>query len=340
MSTRGIFHADMQTVGQWISAGLRWWLDQLGAMVPKRLQDWQNARKILADYQPDTGELLTRLDPAAPYPERLGPVTIILPAGFCLSRTIERPVMSQRDLDSMIQLDGSRIMPVGADGMILAARVLARAEGSGRMKIEVAAMSHPAAQGLSAALARLDQPCLGILTAAPAPLAMEPIDFLPVFERSGLARDRNQGTVPLWIAVAVLFAVNIGLLVWRDTAAVAVLDARIAEQQPAVNTVRRINAQIAKADQFAAATVNARETGEPLTILSRIAATLPQGVWLQRYTWQGDALRISGYRPQQADVAGGLRRAGLIVQRYSDASSAAQNPLGQPFEVTVRMAKP
>jgi hypothetical protein len=86
--------------------------------------------------------------------------------------------------------------------------------------------------------------------------------------------------------------------------------------------------------------VEARGSGEPLAMLARVAAALPQGAWVQRYTWQSDGLRITGYRPPQADVAGGLRRAGLSVQRYSDASTAAQNPLGQPFEVTVRMTMP
>ncbi len=340
MSGRGILDADMQTVGQWIAEAVRWWLDQLRTLVPQRLQEWQNARKILADYQPDTGEFLTRRDPAAPYPQRLGPVTIILPADLCLTRTIERPVMSPRDLDSMIQLDGTRIMPMAADDMILATRIVSRAQANGRMQIEVAAMPRRAAEALGTALARLDQPCLGILASTPEPMGAPPIDFLPSLQKAGLARDLSRSALPLWIAVAVLFAGNVGLLVWRDRATVAVLEDRVAQQQPAVSAVRRINAQIAAADRFAAATVEARKTGEPLAILARIAATLPQGAWVQRYTWQGDALRISGYRPQQADIAGGLRRAGLSVQRYSDASSAAQNPLGQPFEVTLRAAKP
>jgi hypothetical protein len=340
MSGRGILDADMQTVGQWITAAVRWWLDELGAMVPQRLQKWQNARKILTDYQPDTGEFLTRLDPAASYPQRLGPVTIVLPGDFCLTRTIERPVMSPRDLESMIQLEGTRIMPMAADDMILATRIVSRAQTNGRMQIEVAAMPRRAAEALGMALARLDQPYLGILTGTPEPLEVPPIDFLPSLQSAGLARNRSRGALPLWIAVGVLFAVNVGVLVWRDRAATAMLEERVAQQQPGMTAVRRINAQIARADLFAAATVEARKTSEPLAMLSRIAATLPQGAWVQRYTWQGDTLRISGYRPAQADIAGGLRRAGLSVQRYSDASSAAQNPLGQPFEVTVRVAKP
>ena len=340
MSGRSILQADMHTVGQWIADGVRWWLDQLAAMAPKPLREWRDGRRILADYDPDAGTFQPRPDSSGAYPARSGPVTIILPPGFCLTRTIERPVMSPRDMESMVQLDAARIMPMGDAGMILAARIATRAEGNGRMQIEVAAMPRAAAEGLGAALAQLDQPCHAILTAAPTPQSAPPIDFLPAFRKAGLVRDPSRGALPLWIAVAALFALNLGLLVWRDTAATAMLEARIAEQQPAVNAVRRINARIAKADQFAAATVEARRTGEPLMMLSRVAAALPQGAWVQRYTWQGDALRISGYRPQQADIAGGLRRAGLSVQRYSDASSAAQSPLGQPFEVTVRMARP
>jgi hypothetical protein len=344
MNGSSIFQADMQTVGQWITDGVRWWLDQLATLAPKRLQEWRDARRTLADYDPETGALLPRLDSYGARPRRSGPVTIILPPAFCLSRTIERPVMSTRDMESMIQLDAARIMPMGTEGMLLAARIAARSVGNGRMQIEVAAMPREAAEALGAALAQLEKPCLAILTAAPEPQSgPQPggaIDFLPAFRRSGLVRDESRGALPLWIAVGVLFAINVGLLVWRDTAATAMLEAHIAEQQPAVNAVRRINARIAKADQFAAATVEARKTAEPLAMLSRVAAALPQGAWVQRYTWQGETLRIIGYRPQQADVAGGLRRAGLSVQRYSDASSAAQNPLGQPFEVTVRMTRP
>ena len=335
MSGQSILQADMHTVGQWIASGVRWWLDQLAAMAPKRLQEWRDSRRILADYDPDTGDLLPRLDSVGAHSRRSGPVTIILPPAFCLTRTIERPVMSPRDMDSMIQLDAGRIMPLGAEGMILAARITGRAEGNARMQIEVAGMPRAAAEALGAAMARLAQPCQAILTAA-----LEPVDFLPAFRRAGLARDENRGALPLWIAFGVLFALNLGLLVWRDTTATALLEARIAEQQPAVNAVRRINARIARADQFAAATVEARGSGEPLAMLARVAAALPQGAWVQRYTWQSDGLRITGYRPPQADVAGGLRRAGLSVQRYSDASTAAQNPLGQPFEVTVRMTMP
>lgn len=339
MSGRGILDADMQTVGRWISTGVSWWLDQLSTLVPQRLRDWQTTRRILADYQPETGEFLTRLDPAAPYPARLGPVTIILPAGFCLTRMIERPAMIPRDLESMIQLDGARIMPMAAEDMLIATRIVSRSETTGRMQVEVAAMPRPAADALSVALARLDQPCLGILTATPEPLEVPPINFLPMLQKAGLARNRSRGAMPLWIAVGMLLILNIGILVWRDSEAVKILEARVAQQQPAIGAVRRINAQIARADGFAAATVDARRTGEPMDMLARIAATLPQGVWVQRYTWQGDALRLSGYRPPQADIAGGLRRAGLRVERYSDSSSAGQNALGQPFEVTLRITR-
>ena len=340
MSGRGILDADMQTIGRWIAAGVSWWLDELRTMVPPRLLNWQAARRILCDFQPSTGEILTRLDPDAPYPNRLGPITVILPDGFCLSRMIERPAMSPRDLASMIQLEGSRIMPMAAGDMILATRIVSRSNAAGRMQVEVAAMPHRAAETLGEALARQDQTCLGILTSTPLPDQVPPIDFLPMMQAAGLTPNPSRATLPLWIAVGILFALNLGLFVWRDIAAVQMMETAVAEQQPAVNAVRRINAQIARANGLAAATMEARKTSEPLATLAQIVAALPQGAWVQRYAWQGDALRISGYRPAQADIAGGLRRAGLSVQRYSDSSSATQSPFGQPFEATLRINKP
>ena len=339
MSSRGILDADMRTVGQWLDNARVWWLGELAEMVPQRLRDWAAARRMLADYVPASGEILTRLHPGSGYPGLRAAVAVVLPVGFCLTREIERPVMSARDLDRMIQLECHRLMPMAASEAVLAARILARSEDNRRMRVEVAAMPRAAAERLGESLAGMSAKCLGVLAQAPEPHQPAPIDFLPALRRAGMAGSARSTTVALWLCVGFLFALNIGVLVWRDVAAVQNLDDLVSQQQPAVDAAHRIAARTQGLDRITEATADARRFAEPVTIMAKLRAALPPGVWLQRLVWKGDALRITGYRPASADVSGALRHAGFQVTRYSDTASTGQGKLGQPFEIQLRMKR-
>ena len=60
MSNRGILDVDLSTLSGWLSGGLRWWMGELADLVPQTMRDWAAARRKLADYRPDTGEILVR----------------------------------------------------------------------------------------------------------------------------------------------------------------------------------------------------------------------------------------------------------------------------------------
>lgn len=340
MSNRGILDADLSTLSGWLSGGLRWWMGELADLVPQTMRDWAAARRKLADYRPDTGEILVRFDPDAGYPRGTAPVAVILPQGFCLTRTIERPMMNQRDLESMVALECDRILPLARGEAVLGARILTRDDAHRRMTVEVAAIPNRAAQDLAAALGRLPCPCLAVYHQSPEPGRQPPIDFLRALRRTGLVGSNGPTATGLWLAVAVLFAVNLGVLIWRDVASVDALSDIVMQQQPAITTAQRMKARIALFDSQVNRTSAQRRTGEPLAVLSDIATALPPGVWLQRFSWAGDSLRIVGYRPTQADVSAALRRAGFSVSRYSETATTGASRLGQPFEITLRMKKP
>lgn len=333
VSGRGVLDADMATVARWVREAVRWWLDELAAMTPRVLRDRTARRVALAEYVPVTGELRARAD--SPAPPGAAPLAVILPPDFTLTRVIERPTMSPRDVDGMIALEAGRIMPMAPGEAVLAGRILSRDQDDRRMRVEVAAVPLTTAARLCAALSGLRPPCAAVLTAAPAP-GPPPIDLLPALRRAGLVAPGRNVAAPLWAAVAFLFALNIGVLIWRDVASVGDLRALVDQQQPALDAARVIRERIARTDRLAAATLAQRRRSEPLALFSRLGAVLPPAVWLQRLSMQPDGLRITGYRPANADVSAAFRRAGFVVSRYSDNSAAEQNRLGQPFEILLR----
>ena len=340
-SGRGILDADMQTLGNWLRQATRWWLDELGAMVPRGLRARWQSRSALVEYDPASGAFwpLAATDGADAEPKPGAPVSVVLPAGLCLIRQIDRPLMSERDLAAMIDLESTRILPFGSGAMVLAGRIIAKDTATGRMQAQVAGLPLGAAKALGAALANAANPPASVLVARPNADAPLPVDLLPALRQAGLVPPADRTASALWLIVGFLFALNIGLLVWRDVAAVQAVENMVAEQQPALSASRRITARIHGVDRIAAATTTARKTSEPLAILARINAALPEGVWLQRLRWQGDMARLTGFRPARADVSGSLRRAGFGVVRYGDTVTTGPTPLGQPFEITIRLGK-
>lgn len=340
MNNRGVLDADMQTVGGWAADAWYWWRDEMVEMVPHRWRDRAAARRQLADYRPQTSDIVLQDDGGSPAVRGNVPVAIILPHGLCLTRVLERPAMSPRDLQTMLALEADRIFPLGAGEAVLAARVIARDEVHRRVGIEVAAIPNTVAQSLSEALARLSRPCLAVFTEPPQPGQSAPIDLLPALRRTGFVADTATAARGLWIGVAVLFALNIGLLVWQDSAATDTLTDIVHQQQPAVDTARRIAARVDQIDRFVGTVRAKRGDAAPRATMGQIAMALPPGVWLQRYGWQGDSIRIAGYRPPLADVSAALRRAGFSVARYSETAATGQSRLGQAFEITLRLRKP
>lgn len=337
----GILKADMATVRGWVTHGLRWWIDELIAIVPRRWRDARVGQLLYLAYDAGLGELEPLPGASGGAARRDAPVAVVLPAQLTLIRTIDYPAVSERDLAGLIELDRDRIMPQGRDAL-LAARVLARDPATGRMRVEVAGLPLASAEALAQTLARAPRAPLRVLASAPGANGYPasdtaPIDLLPALRRAGLLGTADRAATPLWAGVGLLFLLNIGLLVWRDSAALDNLSDTIDQQQPAVSVAHRIVARMRGEDRIAQETSAARISREPLALLARIDQALPAGSWIQRFSWAGNAVQLTGFHPPKADVSGALRHAGLAVARYGDTSNEAPTPLGEAFEVTVRL---
>jgi len=329
MTRRGILDADMATLGNWVTSGWRWWLDELADCVPR---GWRSAaRDKLAQAQWDEthGQFEAQTDAFA----------LVLPHGLTLRRKIEAPIMSERDLASMIALDARRLMPLGPAGAVIGARVIERFAQTGRMAVELAALPRPAAQALADAIATAPRAPVQVWAATPDAATDAPVDLLPALRRAGLMAGDGRTATTAWAVVGFLFALNIGVLVWRDAASVDALAAVVDQQAGAVGVAHRVIGRMRAQDRLVAGALTARRTREPLTIMAQVAHALPKGSWLRKFNWSGETIRISGFHPHGADVAGTLRRDGFAVIRYGDAGEAP-TPLGGPFDATLGLGKP
>lgn len=326
MSGRGILDADMTTVGGWIRDGFRWWIDELAGMVPPAWRRLGSSGR-LARFDG------TRLSGGAPGVQ----VAISLAPELCLVRTIDRASMSDRDLAAMLAIDADRIMPMPAETIVVAGRVAAR--GATSMTARVAALPREKAIALASAIAAAG--------AIPTRVFLEDgkhsetIEFLPALRAAGLlARRRGMARI-WWAAVAFLFVFNVALLVWRDSARVQRLKDVVEAQRPAVSASRMIAARVASGQRVARASLAQRRAHDPLWVLGQVSSALPPGAWVQRFGWDGETLKLAGYRPRNANVLTALRAApGFSEVRNSSSDTVAEIPAGQPFDVTARISGP
>lgn len=338
----GLLDADMQTVRGWIADGWRWWIDELRDVIPRRWRETSTARLALMAWDPDRAVLKPMLAHGNAAIRASAPVAVVLPADCTLIRSIETPAVSQRDVANLVELDADRIMPLPRNEVVIGFRIAGRANGmtgANRLTVEVAGLPRARADALARLLATMTRAPACVLVSAPEPGEPMPIDLLPALRRAGLAGSTERSAAPLWLAAGFLFLLNVALLVWRDSAMTDNLSGVVEAQQPAVKVAHGIIARMHRADAMVAATTKARRDREPLALLARVDAALPPGTWLQRFNWKEDSIQIAGFHPPKTDVPGALRKAGLTVGHYGDTSNEAPTPLGEPFEITLKLGK-
>lgn len=335
MSGRGVLDADMATLGRWLADGWRWWIDELAAMFPAR---W---RRSAAAALPRLGWAKGALEEHGVRIARLRgrPVTVLVPDTLCLVRRVERPAMRERDLHSLLALEGEALLPFPAGATMIGGRAVAPADARGRRTIEVAGL--PAAEARAIAEAAMRAGVVANRVVLDEPGAPEPaIDFAPAMREAGiLARARSAARL-LWGAVVLLVVVNLAVLIRRDAASVERLERLVAEQRPAVDVARRIGGRIDRDRALAARSLALRQRQDALRGLARMSQALPEGAWLQRYAWDGATVRLAGYAPGAADMTGALRRSGGFgaVRPMSD-EAQAETALGEPFDLAARVVR-
>lgn len=315
-----LLDADMATLGRWARSGWAWWTAELRALVPAALR---RPARALDDFVAYRGG--ARIEAVG-----RGGDTVLVDPGLCLVRGVDLPPLAEADLQRLVQLDADRIFPMPAARLVVAAQ--AGAGGS----VQAVAMPRDEAEAMLAALAQAGvTPARYAVGAADGPA---PIDLTRSLVEAGLVPPRRRVAAGWWALAAFLFALNLALLVWRDAQEVERLEALVAEQAPAVNAARSIANRIAGSQRQAAQLAERRRRQDAIGVLGAVTRALPAQAWVQRYAWDGRAIRLTGYKRDEADVIKALRGAGFGDVRAASSVAIAEVPAGKPFDIGASVA--
>lgn len=314
-----ILDTDMKTLVGWVKSGFAWWTGELAAMLPPALR---GGPRQLGDHiayaASGNWQIVGRGTPGL----------VLIDPKMCLLRETAFPALGDTDLAQLVKLEADRLFPLPQSQIALG---LAR-DPSERGVVKVAALPLDRAAEVLAELRAAGYQPQRVALADGASLG---IDFSPALALAGLLSPLRNVRARWWALVAALMVLNVGLLVWRDMQEVSQLEAMVADQAPAVQATRQIVGRIAGQQRRALELAALRRRHDPLAVLASVSSAMPQAAWVQRYVWQDEDLRLSGYRRQDADVAGALRSSGRFRDvRSASEETAAQVPSGLPFDVT------
>jgi len=323
MATRSILDADMATLAGWIRTGFGWWIEELRTIMPFAFTERDKMIGNFFLYQSD-GKL-----------EVFGtgqPQALLIDPSICLVRNIQLPVLGDADLARVVALDADRILPIPADQLIIGvfadpkertsvtvagfqrdtmAKLLNRAKAEGREIPERIGLFDPAAPG------RIR------------------VDFSSACAATGITAATRPIAMGWWAIAGFLFALNIGALIWRDVNSVQNMEALVSAQEPAVNAARTISKRIYNTQRTVQTLANLRADQNVFFVLSTITQALPEQAWVQRFSWDGRTIRLSGYKREGTDVVGALRKSpNLKNVRAANAEAMAEVPTGQPYDLT------
>jgi general secretion pathway protein L len=322
---------DMTTLARLAGEGFAWWTGELRAMLPARLLAMgRSAPAVTARWA--NGQLtLSRGGNAVALPGagRSLPVTLDLPAGAALVRTLDLPALGRRDLERMVTLDLDRLMPFPAGTAVAAIEAGAR-NAAGQVRVTIAAMPRTEAQ---AALTAADAANL-----KPVRLSVAGrFDLLPALQDGG-GNARPQRF--WWSMVAAAAVLLIAMLVVRDVERTRTLETLVVAHGDGAATARALRARVIAEDRRRRQWLAQRQRQNVLGMLAETTRVVPQRAWVQRLDWDGARLRLSGYKAGDVDIIASLRRSPLFAAvRPSNAEAAAPQPLGEPFDVTAELRR-
>jgi len=330
MNTPAILDADMATVGRWLRTGFDWWKAELRSMVPSWLRERLNPPPAVIAHCRDDKLLLMRRGAVLLRVPAGQPVTLALAAGSALAREIRLPRLSPSDIALFVDIEAERLLPF-APGTVLLDFSVGPGDSSGGQPVTVAGLPIGVA---NAAMALAASDALDVRR-----LRIEidnglAFDFLPAWQRANKMPDRSPHHF-WWGAVGLAFLCNLTLLIGLDVHNLDETRALVEAHGQAAQTARMLRARVTDEAARRHDLAIRRQAQNPLPILAETARALPDSVWVQRLAWDGNRLRIGGYKPASVDVVGAMRQSPLFSDVRSSASDVpAQLMTGQPYELT------
>jgi len=332
---------DLESLSALARQGLAWWFEELTTMLPPAWRDRLSSRprtwieprasggwRLWKDGRPVEGPGL-RPDAAG---ARIG---LLAPPGAVLFRETPAPRMTAADVRRMLSLDIDRLSPLAADLVHYDMEVLERGEGEGPQRVLLGIIPREEAT-LLLERARADGFTPVALAARAERDDLPPrFDFLPQVLKAEGRNGGDRTRLYLWVAVGVLILANIAVLVGRDIIDVSRVRAEVEGQQPVVDAVLRLRRRVQGEDARRRDLLARGRRGDPLPMLGVLSQALPPGAWVQHLEWNGQSLRIVGFKRQDVDLAAAIRGSGAFTNPRAVTAEPALGPTPMhPFDIT------
>lgn len=333
MTLTELLNSDMATIGRTLRGAFDWWVAELDNLVPAAVRRWNDAGVQTLHFDGAAGTITADDNEVS----ARSPVVALRPQDV-LTRELATPPMSVAELARMLLLNGERYLPLPADTILLATATRGIVRDDGMMIADVAALPLIRARALAEAL-QMRQIVPRAVRIADGANRVDPrFDFLPALRSSGLVYGSPHHARNWWIVVGALAALSVAVAIWHDAAKVDRLQALVDTQRPAVGVAQRMTTQMRALDAVAQRSARRRGRSEPLALLELATTTVPDGAWVQRLTWNGATLRMTGYRSRDADVAAALRKMpGVATVKSTRSDTMTENAAGQPFDLIATM---
>jgi general secretion pathway protein L len=333
-------NVDLRSAGALVRRALAWWIDEIAAMLPASVRKaFGSAPRTLAERQAAGGWRYWRdgvlLPDEKPSPDGAGVVGLLLPSEAVLIRHIEVPRMPAGDVRRMLALDIERLSPLGPGLIHFDSEVVDREAGGGKQSLLLGIVTRATAKRLvdEARADGLSPASLGVRVGGDS--VPQRFDFLPAVREAAGERGRRSARPYWWGAVASLLLLNMAVLVGRDMASVSSLRRLVEAQRPAVEAAMRVRREVESVEASRESLLGRGARSEPLRMLNALTEATPPGAWVQHLEWNGQTVRIVGYRSADLDMSAAIRGSGFFTNpRSSTPESAPRTVEGQPFDLT------
>ncbi len=328
---------DMASLSALARQGLAWWVDELSTMLPNGLRERLSSRPRTWIEPRDQGGWRTwrdgRVHEASP-PPRDVKIGLLASRGAVLERDLTVPRMPAADVRRMLTLDIDRLSPLAPDLIHFDLEIIDRDGEDGKQKVRLGILPRAEARRLLA-IARQDGFAPAALGTRSDREGVTHFDFLPQTV-AALGETRSGGTrLYAWIAAVALIVVNLGILVGRDIIAVDRQSQAVEGQQPVVDAVQRLRRRVETEDAARRDLLARGRRGDPLRMLNALTQAIPAGAWVQHLEWNGQSLRIVGFRRQDVDMGAAIRGSGAFTNpRALTAEPSAAVASIHSFDIT------
>ncbi len=259
-----------------------------------------------------------------------------MPREQLLVRELEIAALSASDTRNLIANELDRWTPFATGQVAFSHTVLHRDTVKGKNRISLALLHQTCANNALANAKKIGLSVSRMSYESQIGIAAPQLDFLATLAGNDGTTNSANARQFWWMVAASFVIFNLAFAVMRDYQDVASMRATVQSQAQPARLAARIKQRVIVEHQRRDALISSRTQTEPLKILDVLSRNMPEGVYVERLSWDGQTARLTGYKKGSIDIQSSLARVPEIKSvRNSSSEVAPQMELGQPFDISL-----